>query len=266
MAFRKLAALALTVAFALAGCGGGSGGIDPEDDPKSLFHGFSSGDMDSPAGIWVGTTPESEGDDLQVVVQEDGTVWFMFGKVKDNALTVSGFLHGTLLGHMGLLRSFDLHAFASTGAFNFEGLSATHVPGSSMAGSLFHGTYSIDFSLAPSTSLNYNTPALASNIEGAWNISVFDGSATTATINITANGVMTSTVGPCTISGTVVPSASGKNLYDVTTKHGAGCALANLTTSGIAIWQRVPGSSSAQLIITTVNSARNFAIALSGTR
>ena len=263
MAFRKLAALALTMSFALAGCGGGSGA---EDDLDSLFRGFSSGDADNPAGMWIGKIPGNLSPDLQVVVQEDGTYWAMYGKIVDNALTVDAFLPGTFVGHMGQLRSFDLRDFHRDGIYYTGNMRATHLSGASIVGSAYGDKASINFSLAPSTTFNTNTPALAANIEGAWTMFLFDSHFLTTAVNITANGALTGTSGTCTITGTVVHSASGKNRYDVTTTYGAGCVQANMTTSGIAIWQRLPNSSSAQLIMTTINPTRTFGTVLSGIR
>ncbi|MDO8298489.1 hypothetical protein [Lacisediminimonas sp.] len=259
MKFATTAALALAISVALGGCGGGGG--NTQDDALSA----GSTDVFSvPEGVWGGTFDKGSFTAYQALVQEDGTYWVAYGNVAANTFAVSGFMQGTGIGKNGTFNSSDLRNYGAGGIWTSASLNASFVPGASWNGSVITNLGTVGFNGTPGTAFNYNTPAIPANIAHTWDMHQLNGTATS--VNITADGVLTGTAGTCTITGTVVPSASGTNLYDVTTQFGASCLPANTTGTGIAIWQAIPNSEKAQLIIAAVASDRSAGMALIGNR
>lgn len=110
---------------------------------------------------------------------------------------------------------------------------------------------------------NYNTPATLAGIAGTW--TGFFSSSETGSVAISSGGVLSSVTSlGCTISGTVMRRASGKNVYDVTVNFGPSpCALPNGTGSGVAI---ITSSGSArQLTVGVVTADLALGAAFFGT-
>jgi hypothetical protein len=111
----------------------------------------------------------------------------------------------------------------------------------------------------------YNTPANLAQITGAWTLSALDG--TSADVTIAPGGSFTGANAGCSISGTIEPRASGKNVFDVSvTSGGAPCAAPGTTSTGIAVTYLLPGSTARQLVVAGVNAARTAGNAFFGVR
>jgi hypothetical protein len=99
----------------------------------------------------------------------------------------------------------------------------------------------------------YNTAAAISDISGAWNGNLLDGSA--AVFSIDSAGILSGSNLCCSFTGTVTPRPSGKNVFNVTIHFGSSpCIAANQDASGIAISYLTNGQR--QLIAAAETAAR----------
>ena len=113
----------------------------------------------------------------------------------------------------------------------------------------------------------YDQPASLASVAGSYTGAGLSGLAPIQTIPITisSSGVITMpTTNGCAASGTILPRATGKNVYDVTVKfQGSACALGNgTTTRGIGIYE----SSTRTLIAEALNSTKSDGFFYVGTK
>ena len=254
-ALAALAALTLATSVALAGCGGGA---------NDTFSAGGATVVGVPEGAWAGTFDKGSNSAFEALVQGDGSTWIAYGNFTGDVFAVSGFLQGTGSGTNGAFTSPAMRNYGAGGIGIRTGLAATYVPGSRFDGTVDNFIGTVNFSGAPAAAFNYNTPAIVLSIAGTWSMRGLDGTATTMSIG--GDGVLTGSAGACAITGTVVPSADGKNLFDVTTNLGAGCSPANMSGRGIAVWHRNQDTAREQLIIAAVSSDRSTGMGLVGNR
>ena len=122
-------------------------------------------------------------------------------------------------------------------------LSGTFTAGISITATVTAGGATANVQLAPTAAAtyNYNGAATLAAVAGHWPGSF---SNDTGTVVIAANGSFSSTTSSgCSISGTVLPRASGKNVYDVAVSFGtAACGVAvGTTAAGNAIITKLTG-------------------------
>ena len=133
-------------------------------------------------------------------------------------------------------------------------LSGTFTAGTSITATVTAGGASATVQLAPAaaTTCNYDSAATLAAVAG--NRPGFF-SNDRGTVVVAANGSFTSTTSSgCSISGTVLPRASGKNVYDVTvTFGGAPCGIPNGTGADNAIITNLTGGTR-QLAIAVATS------------
>lgn len=237
--------LAVTIiSLLLAACGGGGGGGGGGGSSSGGGGSTSAGNAE---GLWSGTT--STGYALSLLVLEDGTTWGLYGAGN----TIWGSIYGTSTASGS--------SFSASGtAFSFYSRTASSTtltglvyPGSSLniqassggTGSLIYNT-------------SYNTPATLAAIAGnytGWSVTKST-LAQSVTFSIAGNGAITSSYTNCSVSGSVTPRASGKNVYNVTTTFtGSACALGNgVTTTGVAVLDASSGSS--RLYVSTLNASQ----------
>ena len=80
---------------------------------------------------------------------------------------------------------------------------------------------------------------------------------TAATLTMSAGGAVAGTNLGCTFTGTALPRASGKNVFDVSVTFGAApCALPGQTATGIAITYAVAGTAQKQLLVAVQSSTK----------
>ena len=238
---KKLATVGLLCAF-VAACGG-SGDDDgtpaptptpapaPAPSPApSPAPAPAPAPQASPEGFWVGRA--STGTDVFLAVLDDGKTWGLY----QSGSTIVGALAGDT--------SFSGNQLSGSGR-DFNLLSRTVSPGT-YAGTFSAKSY-VDVRLSNGTTFTgsydarYDQPASSAAVAGS-----FSGAGVTGTtapqavaISISSSGQVTmpSTQG-CGASGTMLPRASGKNVYDVAiTFQGSTCALGNgATVRGIAFY------------------------------
>lgn len=210
---------AAMAALSLVGCGGGGGGTSTTPSAEGVYSGTLTSN---------GTTGV-----FSSVVLEDSSLWAIYGVAGTGGSTlVQGFVaaSGTFTNGTYSATGKD---YGYTGAVLNTTLNGTYSPGVSIAGTTNSGgTFS--GTTANVTGYNYNTPAQVSTIVGSWSGSSLFGNATS--VSIVSSGAYTGTSGTCAISGTLMPRASGKNIFNVTYTNGVtGCNIPNLSAQGIGI-------------------------------
>jgi hypothetical protein len=104
-----------------------------------------------------------------------------------------------------------------------------------------------------------------SDVVGNWTLT--STSTNVIAVSIAANGTYTGNDNSgCTLSGTITPRVSGKNIFDTRMLIGpAPCALPGWTGGGIGIYSTL-NNGTHQLILATVDSSRTYGSAAFGTR
>lgn len=249
----KIAALALA-AGSLAACGGGGDDTPPAPPAPQT----------TAEGAWTGNL--SDGNNYSALVLENGAFYAYYGPRVNGVSYVYGVTIGSGESNNGTYRVANARTYSVFSATpTTTTIDATYVVNTSIQGSIAEGVNKLTFSGIPAatSTFNYNTPASAATVEGAWMLS--SGSGDTIAVNVT-NGALRASSGWCTFTGTIKPRASGKNVFDVSLKAGneSTCALANQTATGIAIASAQAGGTQMMLLGTTAD--RSTAIVAVGTR
>lgn len=219
----KLVAAGLLCAL-VAACGGGG------DDDGAPAPAPAPVPAPSPEGFWVGRA--STGTEVYLAVLDDGKTWGLYqsGNYIIGALAGETSYNGSQLSGSG--RDFNLISRTiSPGTYTGTFSAKNYVDVRLSNGSTFTGRYDT----------SYDQPASLAAVAGT-----FAGTGVTGTtlpqavtINVSSTGQITAPSSQgCGGSGSLLPRASGKNVYDVSiTFQGSSCALGNDTTvRGIAIY------------------------------
>jgi hypothetical protein len=107
------------------------------------------------------------------------------------------------------------------------------VANTTINGVFTEGSNAVIFNGTPPTGFNYNSTAALSNITGSWSGYTTSGSA--AALTISSTGTFNGSGQGCTFLGTITPSSTGKNYFDVfVTFAGSSCSMANVSLTGVA--------------------------------
>lgn len=235
----KAAAMSFAVLM-LSACGGGGGG-GSASAPTPTTAG-------SAEGLWTGTS--SNGYGVSLLVLENAETWGIYY----SGNTIWGSLYGTSTGSGTVFSATGTDFYFATREAVQGTLSGNVNPGVSISAT------STGSGLTTNLIYNnsYNTPATLVNIAGnyvGWGITR-DTLAQTLTFQVNSAGVITGSVPGCSVSGTVLPRAGGKNVFNVSTTFvGNQCALGSgTTTSGVATLDSASGVN--RLFIMTLNGAK----------
>lgn len=253
-AVRNLVALMALVT--LTACGGGGSDSGTGGTPGGTAE-----------GAYAGTLTGSTSNAFQMVVLDDGSYWALYGQQSGGMLYVTGFVQGSGTSSNGTFTSGNARDFGFQPSVAGT-VTASYVPGTSIAGTVAAtGVGSVNFSgttaaIAPYT---YNQPASLAGVAGNWSLSLLSGE--TAAITVSDSGAFAgvSSLG-CQFSGSLVPRASGKNVFNVNLTFGSSpCALPNQVGNGIAVHTAVSTGAS-QLIVLVTDSSRTYGTGAFGAR
>lgn len=239
----------LALAGSLAACGGGGDGntsafaTAPGTAPVSgpIFAPGSGSTSPtttvtptSAEGLYTGTT--STGYQLTGLVLETGEHYVLYGKNN----TIYGVVQGNGTSNNGSFSSSNaLDFFLPDSSRTSATVSATYTAKQSLQGTVTEGGQGITFTSKYESS--YDTPAFISAIAGAYSgMSATGSGAVPIGMAIDANGRVsgTSRVGTsvCGYSGSLNPTATGKNVFNLSvTFNGGTCPLGTATISGYAV-------------------------------
>lgn len=247
--------LAHTAACGLVACGGGGSGGGGSSALPKFAQGVYSGT------ITGGTYPQ-----FQLLVLENEEQWSMYGTTSGSAFLVGGFVQGQGASSNGAM------SVGNAMDFGFSPAKPSPMTGNYTASNSFLGTVTyagpVTVALAGTPIVNplynYNTPASITDVQGPWSLTDLAG--IPASVTIQMDGTFSGTSGGCSFSGTLVPRASGKNVFDMSLTFGAApCARPGQTATGIALSYLASGSVR-QLIVAGTDVARTTGTALFGTR
>lgn len=248
----KNVATTVAVSILLAACGGGGSSDTPAGSAEGVY-----------GGALTGSTSSA----FQMLVLENDEVWTMYGTKTATDFLVAGFLQGQGLSNNGTYTSSNLRDFGFNPALSGTATATYNSSSKTISGTATFPRAAVGFSGGPiSGSLyNYNTAATVSTVAGSWALTSLSGEG--ITLNVASGGTYTaSSSGGCSFTGTLVPRASGKNVFNVSFSFGASpCALPNQAASGIAVAYPLANGRT-QLIVAGANAARTIGTAAFGTR
>ena len=248
----KNVAKTVAVSILLAACGGGGSSDTPTGSAEGIY-----------GGALTGSTSSA----FQMLVLENDEVWTMYGTQTATEFSVAGFLQGQGQSNNGTYTSSNLRDFGFNPALSGTATATYNSSSKTISGTATFPGAAVGFSGGPiSGSLyNYNTAATVSTVAGSWALTSLSGEG--ITLNVASDGTyMASSSLGCSFTGTLVPRASGKNVFNVSFSFGPSpCALPNQAASGVAVAYPLANGRT-QLIVAGANSARTIGTAASGTR
>jgi hypothetical protein len=218
----------------LAACGGNSSGSGGGDgSPVALATNLNA------EGAWH--SEQSNGDVMDLVLLENGSLYAMTPSTKTGALVLA-FNQGaySITGNQmtSVLVYYNDLGTTLTGTVRGTIVQGTSITGTaSTSGSPTINTFAASPTTVTDSSYNYNGAAALATIAGQWlNGTLLKGSTPVIfTIDATTGALAGTNLG-CSYTDTVLPRASGKNVFDVTMTYGqTPCATPDTTFSGIAI-------------------------------
>ena len=222
------------------------------------YSNFSSTLSTDPQGLWTGTS--STGYTVNTIILENGEAWGVY----TSGSTIYGALNGTA--------TTDNSSGITVSGFDFNFLTNSAVQGS------FVGTFVSKSSMAVTgttskskVSLTYNpvydSKASAADVLGTWSFVGRSGSYSLIpdTIKIDAAGKFSLTQSNCTTSGSIVPRASGKNVFNVSlTSSGSGCAAGQSSLTGVAFLDK--SATPYKFVSLALNSNKSDGLIVIGTK
>ncbi len=247
-----IAAAASIVLASLVACGGGGSSA-----PAVTV---------SAEGVYEGTLTGSTSTGFQLLFLEDGTYWSLYGTPSASVFLVRGFVQGSGTSSNGQFTSSTAKDFGVAPAASGS-LNATYTNTYDINGTIANPSGTVGFAGKPpaSTFYVYTNAASPAAIAGAWSLTTLSGE--TLNVSIAAGGAITGTSSlGCSFTGSAVPRASGKNVFNLSLTFGAApCALPGQTATGIALTYPLATGKN-QLIVAGVDSTRTVGTAAFGTR
>ena len=251
---RKKVLSSLMACVALAGCGGGGNSSPASTGPTA-------------EGVYGGTLTGGSYPAFQAIVLENGDFYSMYGTQNASFFGIAGFTQGSGASSNGSYTSTNAKDFGFSPAASIS-LNATYnATARTISGTTSANGTSTSFSGGPITgsTYNYNTAPSLTTISGSWTLSTL----TTETIALTVSGTgvlsgITSL--NCALSGSILPRASGKNVFNVSITFGAApCALPGQTASGIGLAYPLSNGTT-QLLVVATDTTRMYGAVGFGTR
>ena len=214
----------LFAAVALSGCGGsGDDAAPPPAKPPATV-------VSGAEGLWTGQTPDAIALSVQGVVLENGETWNIVSAVDG---TVVGFSQGNI-------QASAPDAITGTGRY-LNVVDQAHLTDRKIESVSYFGRFAVRDSIQITASngwkyagnygVRYEQPAAVSELLGTYVGTGIGNQVSTPLISlsVTTGGLVSTTSYPgCSVRGTLVPRASGRNVFDLPlTFDGTTCPVAN---------------------------------------
>ena len=217
-----------------------------------------------PQGMYLGMLNGS----LQFasLILENGDYWGMYSGDSNGRFTGGGLIQGPGTSNGDSFTSSDLRDFiVPYGPISIAG---SYVPQSAFSGKLGTSTSDITFTSTgiAAASYDYNVAPNPNDIAGSW--TMFGNDNMAYAVTTLANGTLSATgYDSCNIVGTMLPRASGKNVYNANVSFSAGkCRFAGRDAAGVGFSWLQDGGASRQLFIAVTSADRAIGTLLSGSR
>jgi hypothetical protein len=240
---------------ALAACGGG------DSAQEAASRGAS------PEGVYAGTLTGAGSSAFQMVILENGELWALYGTQAASTFFVRGLIQGAGTWDQGTYTVADVRDFGVTPPLSGRLTGAFDAKAGTISGSTNAGKTTVSFSGGPipGSLYRYDTAATLSSVVGGWTLTDIAGEAIGLTVGSDGRFTGVSVQG-CTLSGTLSPRRSGRNVFDLSLTFGpAPCLLPGQAASGIALMTPL-ASGGSQLIAAAVDGTRSVGTAAFGTR
>ncbi len=235
----SLVAVSMLALALCAGCGGGGGDGDGGGAAPPPSTETGTGQAPStpavtgpvPEGFYAGTT--SDGYEHRTFVLDDGRYFMLFGPNTTGVMILAGMIEGRGQVGDGTFTSENLKFFLPVVLpgrlsirFADDGTLQGNVAKGTGTGSVIRG--------GRVAWLDYGAPARVADVAGAWAMRNMSGNGFQFTVG--ADGALSGQTGSCSLSGTISPRASGKNVFDMSIAYGdAPCQRPHAAFSGIAV-------------------------------
>lgn len=210
----------------------------------------------SAEGLWSGNT--STGYEVNSLVLENNEFYNIIGRTIGDVFYVVAFDYGAAAVNGNTYSTFYREYTANSSALGYStGTVTTNTKISGTVTTVGTTTQNSSVSLTPASSsfYNYNKSADIGEIAGSWSGSFLSG--TTATLQISSNGLFSGKDSTgCNASGTITPRSSGKNVFNLSTVDGVGCPVPGFKTSGIII-SYLTNTGKRQLIAGATNESKS---------
>ncbi len=219
-------------------------------------------------GAYSGTLSGGSYPAFRLLVLEGGEYWGLYGFGSGDGFNAAGFIQGTSSSGSGKFTSSDLRDFGFAPSVSGTGTATFDAEQGTLSGTVTTSRASLSLSGGPVRDVpyEYNMPATMEAVAGPWGLRTNTGDS--MVVEVPADGnFSTRTAAGCSLSGTVTPRASGKNVYDVTVRLGAApCIIPGETLRGVGvIVRRSTGTLDvSQLTIVTVNGSRTIGLTAFG--
>jgi hypothetical protein len=217
-------------------------------------------------GVYGGTLTGGTYSDFQALVLENGDFWSLYGNDTGSIFYVYGFVQGSGASSNGSFTSSNIRDYGFYPALSGTLASTYNSSAKTISGTLSAQGGTVQFSggPVPGSLYDYNTAATLSSVSGNW--SAMSSTGGSVSINIAANGSLTTSESGCTGAGSISPRPSGKNVFNVSVTFGpAPCLLPNQTATGIAIAYPLP-TGQKQFVAALASASRTAGIAVFGIR
>lgn len=265
--------LCLLAAVSLASCGG-DGGDEVVGTPAGpSAEGYYAGSLAVtafPAQPGNPTLPNTS-TAFQMLVLENGQFWTIYGTPNGAALDVEGFAQGTGTSNGSLFIAGGVRNFANpppAPATSAVASTSYNASAKSISGTITDSATTSTITSVPQGASAYNhaTAASLNTLFGLWTV---QGPANDVyALNVAADGSFTATpsvLPGCPFSGSFVPRAGGKNVFNVTVTNGVAlCTSPGLVSTGVAL--QVPAGAGSQLTFATLSADRQLGAVVSGVR
>lgn len=258
--------IALLAACVLAaGCGGGADAGTGSSTSTTTSTTSTTLAPDSGRGLYEGTA--SNGHYFNTLVLDDNRYYIIYGTLFNEDFLVDGLMSGSGSAGAGGFVSADLRDFPAGGMVFLGNMNAAYIPGIRFDATVNRSAQAIAFdgSVLPPARYRYDTPALLSDIVGAWSLRDLQGFG--VALEVQPNGGFMAAAGACRMSGSLTPRpGSGGNVFDARIDFGAApCVQAGLSETGHAL-SYLRASGARQFILVAPNAGRSAATVLAGVR
>ncbi len=217
----RFCTLFLTVAAtaALSACGGGGGDGDADNEVAVTAE-----------GVYEGSLGAAVTGQYASIVLENGESWALYSFTGG-----AGFLQARGTSRGGSYTASDVLDYG-TAPPSVGSVSASYsASAGTLQGQYVFGQNVVPFTASrPTQGYRYDTPANLANVTGSW---AFASSADQSMrLQVAADGTLSGTgLAGCTLSGSLTPRPSGKNVFNAVLRFGPACAQPDLAASGVAI-------------------------------
>lgn len=221
----------------------------------------------SAEGAYEGALSGSSFPGFRALVLESGEFWSIYGRQSGGTFMSFGFVQGTATSVGGQVTASSVKDFGYYPALSGSLSSTYNLSDGTISGTFNWPAGPVSFSGGPIALVPYEYDRFASmdEVSGDWGLtsSTADTVALRISTNLTVSAVTRS---GCTFTGTMLPRASGKNVFTVSVRFGpAPCALPGQAVQGIGWTHKLPDGRS-QLTLAGVNETRDAGFVATGAR